>query len=62
VVQNWLAEFDHWLPASSGVTGDADGAEVRPRNFGIHVINDSVKTVEKRNEVRSGVELILASA
>jgi SNF2 family DNA or RNA helicase len=52
VVQNWVAEFDHWLPAGAEATADADGFGIRPRNFGLNVINDSVKSVEKRNEVR----------
>jgi hypothetical protein len=92
-LQNWLAEFNMWLPAtdvvnngvnsSSNTVGSnnssssndntagtqqqsvpndpaSDGAadanstpEIRTRNFALHVLNDSHKSMAARSKVRS---------
>jgi RAD54-like protein 2 len=53
-LQNWLAEFNMWMPAESPANGDAEpGMEVRPRNFGLFLLNDSQKTLTARAKVRN---------
>lgn len=57
-LQNWLAEFNMWMPAESAVNGDAEpGQEIRPRAFGLFLLNDSQKTLTARAKVRSLVIL-----
>lgn len=51
-LQNWLAEFNHWLPAEGGQSNLlADGVEVKHRDFNIYVLNDNFKNVEQRASV-----------
>jgi hypothetical protein len=98
-LQNWLAEFNMWLPAategsssansssntvgsnnsnsssdnvgstteqqqsvptdsSSDVTMETnDTPEIRPRNFALHVLNDSHKSMAARSKVRASMFL-----
>lgn len=52
-LQNWLNEFNMWLPAADDVDKcplNGQG-EVRSRNFKIHVLNDSQKTLNARAKV-----------
>ncbi|XP_065367336.1 helicase ARIP4 isoform X2 [Calliphora vicina] len=58
-LQNWLAEFDMWIPKQS------DNPEyIRPRHFDVFVLNDQQKTLTARAKVilqwkeRGGVLLI----
>ncbi|KAK5645457.1 hypothetical protein RI129_006757 [Pyrocoelia pectoralis] len=52
-LQNWLAEFNMWLPTEE----DANNSplhiygDVRPRKFNLHVLNDSHKTLVARSKV-----------
>ncbi|KAE9549133.1 hypothetical protein FO519_007655 [Halicephalobus sp. NKZ332] len=44
VIQNWLAEFDKWLP-----TTDEQGRGLR--NFGVFLLGDSVKAFDERTNL-----------
>ncbi|XP_032825615.2 helicase ARIP4 isoform X1 [Petromyzon marinus] len=62
-LQNWLAEFNHWLPPAGhrgtgqGGTGQATGnpgdatEEAQPRTFAVHILNDDHKTTVARARV-----------
>jgi hypothetical protein len=96
-LQNWLAEFNLWLPASDEVNSSVSSSsntvgsnssnsssdnvssnqeqqhsvptdsssdiamdtnstpEIRPRNFALHVLNDSHKTMTARSKVSTSV-------
>lgn len=49
-LQNWLNEFNMWLPLPENVEKSPlnEGGEVRPRHFNIFVLNDSQKTLTAR--------------
>lgn len=52
-LQNWMAEYNMWLPTEENVSSSpllAHG-EVRPRTFNLHVLNDSHKTLMARAKV-----------
>jgi len=42
-LQNWLAEFNMWLPAPENLPADYDSKEVQPRTFKVHILNDEHK-------------------
>lgn len=52
-LQNWLNEFNMWIPSAENADKCPlkDQSEVRPRNFKIHVLNDSQKTLSARAKV-----------
>ncbi|XP_034243565.1 uncharacterized protein LOC117646615 isoform X2 [Thrips palmi] len=50
-LQNWLSEFNMWMPDDPLATPLAVQGEVRPRTFGIFVLNDSHKTLKARAKV-----------
>ncbi|XP_039748598.1 uncharacterized protein LOC120625599 isoform X2 [Pararge aegeria] len=50
-LQNWVAEFNMWLPLDTTNSPLAAHGEVRPRNFPIYVLNDSHKTLQMRAKV-----------
>lgn len=50
-LQNWLSEFNMWMPDDPSATPLALQGEVRPRTFGIYVLNDSHKTLKARAKV-----------
>ncbi|TRZ01599.1 hypothetical protein DNTS_022958 [Danionella cerebrum] len=50
-LQNWLAEFNLWLPAAESLPPDADPAQVLPRTFKVHILNDEHKTTVARAKV-----------
>ena len=47
-IQNWLAEFNYWLPAEGESTPLASSlkSSVKSRNFPIHLLNDSLKSLQ----------------
>ncbi|XP_059610592.1 helicase ARIP4 [Phlebotomus argentipes] len=53
-LQNWIAEFNMWLPENAEKTPLAAHGEVRARNFKIHVLNDSHKSLSARSKVVLG--------
>jgi len=63
-LQNWVTEFDMWLPVSRTDddfcgTGESDPANIQkhtvnmcwPRPFRLHVLNESMKTMVSRAKV-----------
>lgn len=53
-LQNWMAEFNMWLPDEADKhtsKSAASGEEVRCRNFNLHVLNDTHKTLAARAKV-----------
>ncbi|KAF5298194.1 hypothetical protein FQA39_LY02618 [Lamprigera yunnana] len=52
-LQNWLAEFNMWLPTAEDAANSALHiyGDVRPRMFNLHVLNDSHKTLVARSKV-----------
>uniref|UniRef100_A0A1Y1K1V6 Helicase ARIP4 n=1 Tax=Photinus pyralis TaxID=7054 RepID=A0A1Y1K1V6_PHOPY len=52
-LQNWLAEFNMWLPTEEDANRSPlhSYGEVRSRNFNLHVLNDSHKTLVARSKV-----------
>ncbi|XP_044755632.1 uncharacterized protein LOC123314413 isoform X2 [Coccinella septempunctata] len=52
-LQNWMAEYNMWVPTEENVNSSPllSHGEVRPRNFNLHVLNDSHKTLTARSKV-----------
>lgn len=50
-LQNWMAEFNMWLPSDPETSPLREQGEVRPRNFNLFVLNDTHKTVVARSKV-----------
>ncbi|XP_068630866.1 uncharacterized protein [Battus philenor] len=50
-LQNWVAEFNMWLPLDAVNSPLSAHGDVRPRNFPIYVLNDSHKTLQMRAKV-----------
>lgn len=42
-LQNWLSEFNTWVPPPEALPADADPALVKPRTFKVHILNDEHK-------------------
>ncbi|MFT7800708.1 helicase ARIP4-like, partial [Arapaima gigas] len=52
-LQNWLAEFNLWLPPPEALTPETSPEEVMPRTFKVHILNDEHKTTAARAKVIS---------
>ncbi|KAM6924905.1 helicase ARIP4-like [Xenentodon cancila] len=50
-LQNWLSEFNAWVPPPEALASDNDGALVTPRNFNVHILNDEHKNTATRARV-----------
>ncbi|XP_074861181.1 helicase ARIP4 [Carettochelys insculpta] len=50
-LQNWLAEFNMWLPAPETLPADYNPKEIQPRFFKVHILNDEHKTTAARAKV-----------
>ncbi|KAM4652700.1 helicase ARIP4 [Discoglossus pictus] len=50
-LQNWLAEFNMWLPAPETLPPDNDPEVFQPRGFKVHTMNDEHKTTAARAKV-----------
>lgn len=54
-LQNWVAEFDMWLPSSQSAgycgTGECDAKNTQCRAFGLFILNESMKTNAARAKV-----------
>ncbi|XP_059185057.1 helicase ARIP4 [Centropristis striata] len=50
-LQNWLTEFNLWLPPQEALPPDADPELIRGRAFKVHVLNDEHKTTLARAKV-----------
>ncbi|XP_064483480.1 helicase ARIP4-like [Ornithodoros turicata] len=47
-IQNWMAEFDKWVPAPEAL---AHGSGIRPRSYNVYVLNDLYRTTTARAEL-----------
>uniref|UniRef100_A0A8C7W3C5 Helicase ARIP4 n=1 Tax=Oncorhynchus mykiss TaxID=8022 RepID=A0A8C7W3C5_ONCMY len=52
-LQNWLAEFNLWVPSSEALPADINPAHFSPRIFKVHILNDEHKTTASRAKVIS---------
>ncbi|XP_036956944.1 helicase ARIP4 [Acanthopagrus latus] len=50
-LQNWLTEFNLWLPPQEALSPETDPAVITGRNFKVHVLNDEHKTTLARAKV-----------
>ncbi|XP_041711992.2 helicase ARIP4 isoform X1 [Coregonus clupeaformis] len=50
-LQNWLAEFNLWVPSSEALPADINPAHFSPRSFKVHILNDEHKTTATRAKV-----------
>uniref|UniRef100_A0A8C7XHJ6 RAD54 like 2 n=1 Tax=Oryzias sinensis TaxID=183150 RepID=A0A8C7XHJ6_9TELE len=50
-LQNWLTEFNLWLPPSEALPPDTDPSVVLARTFKVHILNDEHKTTLARAKV-----------
>ncbi|XP_026203724.1 helicase ARIP4 isoform X2 [Anabas testudineus] len=50
-LQNWLTEFNLWLPPQEALSPDTDPALVTGRTFKVHILNDEHKTTMARAKV-----------
>ena len=49
-IQNWLAEFNRWLPPADALP-DGAAFNVRPRSFNLYLLNDNQKNLDQRSSV-----------
>uniref|UniRef100_A0A674MBX3 RAD54 like 2 n=1 Tax=Takifugu rubripes TaxID=31033 RepID=A0A674MBX3_TAKRU len=50
-IQNWLTEFNLWLPAQESLPPETDPTVITGRSFNVHVLNDEHKTTLARAKV-----------
>ncbi|XP_026222893.1 helicase ARIP4-like isoform X3 [Anabas testudineus] len=50
-LQNWLSEFNTWVPPPEALPPDTDPALVTPRTFKVHILNDEHKNTATRAKV-----------
>ena len=50
-IQNWVAEFNHWLPAEAPNPSSDNDLPIQTRHFQLHVLNDSTKDFNSRFKV-----------
>lgn len=51
-IQNWLAEFDKWVPAPEAVPQNlVDSGQVRPRSYRVYLLNDIYRSTPARAEL-----------
>ncbi|XP_038149771.1 helicase ARIP4-like isoform X2 [Cyprinodon tularosa] len=50
-LQNWLSEFNTWVPPPEALPPDTDPALVTPRAFKVHILNDEHKNTASRAKV-----------
>ncbi|XP_013861632.1 helicase ARIP4 [Austrofundulus limnaeus] len=50
-LQNWLSEFNLWLPPQDSLPPDTDPTLVTGRTFKVHILNDEHKTTVARAKV-----------
>lgn len=52
-IQNWVAEYNSWLPAERGPSEAPMDPSIQPRSFQLHVLNDATKDFNSRFRVRT---------
>lgn len=50
-LQNWLAEFNIWLPSPESLPEEKSPEEISPRTFKVYILNDEHKTTVARAKV-----------
>ncbi|XP_070823827.1 helicase ARIP4-like isoform X2 [Chaetodon trifascialis] len=50
-LQNWLSEFNMWVPSPEALPPDTDRGLVTPRTFKVHILNDEHKNTATRAKV-----------
>ncbi|XP_076597954.1 helicase ARIP4-like isoform X2 [Chaetodon auriga] len=50
-LQNWLSEFNMWVPSLEALPPDTDRGLVTPRTFKVHILNDEHKNTTTRAKV-----------
>ncbi|RMZ96326.1 helicase ARIP4-like isoform X1 [Brachionus plicatilis] len=50
-IQNWMNEFNHWLPEDGQQTLDNDTIINYKRPFKVYLINDTAKTLRQRTDI-----------
>uniref|UniRef100_A0A8C5I4K2 Helicase ARIP4-like n=1 Tax=Gouania willdenowi TaxID=441366 RepID=A0A8C5I4K2_GOUWI len=50
-LQNWLTEFNFWLPPQEGFSSDTDPSVIMGRTFKVYILNDEHKTTPARAKV-----------
>ncbi|XP_070765882.1 helicase ARIP4-like [Enoplosus armatus] len=50
-LQNWLSEFNMWVPPLEALPPDTDPGLVTPRTFKVHILNDEHKNTTTRAKV-----------
>ncbi|XP_040905386.1 helicase ARIP4-like isoform X2 [Toxotes jaculatrix] len=50
-LQNWLSEFNTWVPPPEALPPDTDPGLVTPRTFKVHILNDEHKNTATRAKV-----------
>lgn len=50
-LQNWLAEFNTWVPSAEALPPDVDHKIITPRAFKVHILNDEHKNTTSRAKV-----------
>lgn len=50
-LQNWLSEFNMWVPPPEALPPDTDPGLVTPRAFKVHILNDEHKNTTSRAKV-----------
>lgn len=52
-LQNWLAEFNMWLPVDPSTSPYSSQGDIQPRTFPLFVLNDMQKSMVARGKVRA---------
>lgn len=50
-LQNWLTEFNFWLPSQEAISPDTDPEVLTGRSFKVHILNDEHKTTMARAKI-----------
>uniref|UniRef100_A0A8C4NG30 RAD54 like 2 n=1 Tax=Eptatretus burgeri TaxID=7764 RepID=A0A8C4NG30_EPTBU len=50
-LQNWLSEFNYWMPSADGLSTNGDHNDIQPRTFKVHILNDDCKSTTARIRV-----------
>ncbi|CAF94986.1 unnamed protein product, partial [Tetraodon nigroviridis] len=50
-LQNWLSEFNMWVPAPEALRPDTAAGPITPRTFKVHILNDEHKNTASRAKV-----------
>lgn len=59
-LQNWVAEFNMWLPTDPDSSPFKEQGEVSTRQFPIFVLNDNQKTLAARAKVnKTNLQVLL---